>query len=220
MLLEVLCSLLLQAPPGAVPYEASVPALAAKAAGAPGYGLQITTRSGKVLMTSLRFASDTRKAQVTLYRINGPAGWGPYRSGLERSMTYLPAPPVRYAGLHPCWSENHFDPGHPVKGSAADEAGLVDRHGYLRVDGVDGSNFGWDLDALIFHITQSPTMTVQTVKLPDFFSPSYKTYPIKNRKVETPPDPADGTGVLLPPSEQRAPPASTPLHKKRQEALC
>ena len=53
-------------------------ALAAKAPGAPGYGLQLTTSTGKVLMTNLSFDPATRKPLARLYGIHGPAGWGPY----------------------------------------------------------------------------------------------------------------------------------------------
>ena len=82
----------------------------------------------------------------------------------------------------------------PPKGSPADQAGLegYNQSPFFRIDGVDGSNFGWDANALIFHITQNPTVVVETIKLPMFFGgPSHRKYTLKNRKIDTPPDPAD-----------------------------
>src|ERR1035437_4940498 len=117
---------------------------------------------------------------------------GPYRSGLEQCLSYVSAQPMPADHLHPSFYQNHFYITHPEKGSPAEEVGLENtKYGLLRVLGVDGSNFGWNTDALVFHLTQSPTVTVQTIKLPVFFSPSYKTYTVKNRRVDTPPDPAD-----------------------------
>ena len=176
------------------------PALAAKAPGAPGYGLQITTKTGKIMLTGLSFDPDTRKPQARFYWIHGPAGWGPYRSGLEECLSYAPARPIptnpgkydtEYA---PSFYQDHFTFTQPTKGSPAEAAGLENsRWGRLRLDAVDGSNFGWDINALIFHITQNPTVTMQIAKLPAFalFSPSYKIYTLKNRRIDTLPDPAD-----------------------------
>jgi hypothetical protein len=207
---------LCQAAPPAQPavaatWVAAAPALAVKAPGAPGYGLQITTKTGKVLLTNLSFDPDTRKPQARFYWIHGPAGWGPYRSGLEECLSYTPARPIptnpgkydtEYA---PSFYENHFTFTQPTKGSPAEAAGLENsRWGRLRLDAVDGSNFGWDTNALIFHITQNPNVTMQIVKLPGFalFSPSYKTYTLKNRRVDTPPDPADAVLENAPANEE------------------
>ena len=187
------------------------PALAAKAPGAPGYGLQFTTKTGKIMLTSLSFDPDTRKPLARLYWIHGPAGWGPYRSGLEECLSYTPARPKPinpgpYDGEYaPSFYQNHFTFTHPTKGSPAEAAGLENStYGRLRLDAVDGSNFGWDTNALIFHITQNPTVAMQIVKLPGFalFSPSYKTYTLKNRRVDTPPDPADAVLENRPPNDE------------------
>ena len=215
MLAAFLFALCQVAPPAqpavAATWVAAAPALAAKAPGAPGYGLQITTRTGKVLLTSLSFDPDTRKPQARFYWIHGPAGWGPYRCGLEECLSYTPARPIptnpgKYDPEYsPSHYQNHFTFTHPTKGSPAAEAGLENStYGRLRLDAVDGSNFGWDTNALIFHITQNPTVTLLIIKLPGFstFPPSFKTYTLKNRRVDTPPDPADALLENAPANEE------------------
>ena len=201
---------LLQTAPPAQPttppaWVAAAPALAAKAPGAPGYGLQMTTSAGKVLMTNLSFDPTTHKPLVRLYGIHGPAGWGPYRSGLEQCLTHERA--RRNPGdnvLHYSYYMDHFAISAPPKGSPADKAGLegYTQSPFLRIDGVDGRNFGWDINALIFHITNSPTVVVETIKLPIFFSPSHGKYTLKNRMIDTPPDPADADLGEFRPNDQ------------------
>lgn len=190
------------APPA---WVAAAPALAAKAPGSPGYGLQMTTSTGKLLMTNLSFDPTTRKPQVQMYGIHGPAGWGPYRSGLERCLTHTPARPNPGDNvLHFTHYTDHFAISAPPKGSPADEAGLegYNQSPFLRIDRVDGSNFGWDINALIFHLTQTPTVVVETIKLPIFFGPSHKKYTLKNRKIESPPDSADADLGEFRPNDQ------------------
>lgn len=195
-----------QAQPTAAPvWLPASPALAAKAPGAPGYGLQATTSTGKVLLTNLSFDPSTRKPQVRLYGIHGPAGWGPFRSGLERCLTHTPARPNPGDNvLHYTHYTDHFLISAPPKGSPADEAGLegYNQSPFLRIDAVDGSNFGWDVNALVFHVTQNPTVVVETLKLPIFFGPSHKRYTLKNRRIDTPPDPADADLGEVRPSDQ------------------
>ena len=200
----------LNAPP-ALSHQPAHPSLAAKAPGAPGYGLQFTTKTGKILLTSLSFEPVTRKPQARFYWIHGPAGWGPYRSGLEECLSYTPAHakptnPGKYDGEYsPYHYMDHFTFTHPAKGSPAAEAGLENStYGRLRLDAVDGSNFGWDTDALIFHITQNPTVTLQIIKLPGFstFSPTYRTCTLKNRRIDTPPEPSDAILENAQPNEE------------------
>jgi hypothetical protein len=212
MLLAALVSALLQSTPGlGVPAPACQPAhpiLAGKAPGAPGYGLQITTNTGKVLMTNLSFDPATHKPLARLYGIHGPAGWGPYRSGLELCLTHEPARPnPGDKVLHYTFYMDHFAISAPPKGSPADKAGLegYNKSPFVRIDGVDGSNFGWDANALVYHITQNPTVVVETIKLPLFFGPSYRKYTLQNRKIDTPPDPADAElGKVTPNGEVKA----------------
>ena len=63
----------------------------------------------------------------------------------------------------------------------------------VAIEGVDGSNFAWDTDALVWHITNSPEIVVNTIKRPIIGGPSRKNIRVTLRKVEAPPDPADGT---------------------------
>ena len=63
-------------------WVAAHPALAAKAPGAPGYGLQITTTTGKVLMTNLSFDPDHAQGP-------GTAVWHPW----TRRLWALPVRP-------------------------------------------------------------------------------------------------------------------------------
>jgi len=193
MLIAVLFLGLLQAqlpPAQSTPrvYEPSAPALVAKAPGAPGYGLQTTTRSGKILLTNLRFHPVTRKVQGQLFRILGPAGMGPYRLGAQ--LQFHPQQQAPNDVLHPIWFANYFAIVSTQDGFPAKEAGL---EGRWVIESVDGTNFGWDLGALIFHISNSPIINVGAVKLPMFGGPSRKTFRITTRKVGEPVDPGDGS---------------------------
>src|SRR5512133_2014451 len=169
-------------------YEPSAPALAAKAPGAPGYGLQTTIRSGKILLTTLRFHLVTRKVQAQLYRVRGPAGMGPYRLGVQ--LQFHPQQQAPNDVLHPIWYANYFAITSAQDGFPAKAAGL---EGRWVIERIDGSNFGWDLGALIFHISNSPVINVDAAKLPMFGGPSRKTFRITMRKVDGPVDPGDGT---------------------------
>ena len=207
----LLCAVLtsvLNAQPTPAPvatWEPASPALAAKAPGSPAYGLVVTTSQGKLLVTSLAFDPATHRPQARLYRVDGPAGWGPYRSGLERGLSFAPAmkrPPDNNA-LHWSWYQDYFYFAPAEKGSAADEAGLdQSKYALTRIKQVDQSNFQWDAAALVYHITQSPVIVVQTIKLPLLFGPSERTYTIRNRRVAAPPAPDDATLVNAPPNRE------------------
>lgn len=204
MLTALVPLICLLAQPSAQPspfvHEPSPQALAAKAPGAPGYGLQVTTPTGKLLLTNLSFDLGSRKPFGHLFVVSGPAGWGPYRSGLETVLAYEAARPNPNDGtLHAAYYEDHYYlSGDPPKGSPADKAGLEDyrKSPFFRIEGVDGSAFDWDLPALVYHITTSPTIVLQTLKLPLFFNPSHRTYKLKNELLSAPADPADA--ALLP----------------------
>jgi hypothetical protein len=182
--------------------EPSVPALAAKAPGAPGYGLQVTTGTGKVMITNLSFQLTTHKPQARFYRIVGPAGLGPYRIGLVLGFHKEENMPANH--LHYSWYSNYFTLGKAEDGFPAKKAGLVpDKYARLVIESVDGSNFGWDVNALVWHITNSPMVEINTAKLPVLFGgPSRSTYKIHTRKLETPVDPADGGFENIPPIDE------------------
>jgi hypothetical protein len=197
MLIATLLACLLQTdPPPAPTWEPAHPALMAKAPGAPGYGVQFTTPSGKLVFTNLHFDPASRNAKSELYRIQGPAGMGPYRLGLE--LGFHAKEPAQ-GGVHPCWYDNFYYMVRTLEGSPAKAAGLEPdkyggRYSKVAIEGVDGSNFGWDLGALIWHITNRPVIEVNTIKRPAMFGgPSHKTVRVTLRKLETPVDPADGT---------------------------
>ncbi|WP_243324705.1 hypothetical protein [Geothrix sp. SG200] len=191
------------APSPAAIWEPASPVLAKKAPGSPAYGLVLTTSLGKLLATSLAFDPGTHKPQARVYRIDGPAGWGPYRSGLERSLMFSPAMkrPADNNALHWSWYRDYFSFTPAEKGSAADEAGLdQSKYALTRIKHVDQSTFQWDVAALVYHITQSPAIVVQTIKLPLLFGPSERTYTIQNRRVTTLPAPDDADLVNAPPN--------------------
>lgn len=191
-----------EAPPAVQPTpETSNPALAAKAPGAPGYGMQITTARGKIMMTNLRYDPADKRISFNLYRIDGPAGWGPYRCGIR--FTYHPAEniPAQTPFGYEFYGD-HYTIEEVVKGSAAEKAGLEkDKYGLRTIVSVDGDNFGWDAGAMAYYITNHPTVEVKTMKFGLVFSahPSYNTYKIKNQMLQTPADPADGTFESLSP---------------------
>src|ERR1035438_8518241 len=97
--------------------------------------------------------------------------------------------------------------GVPTKGSPAEEADLADtsKNPGLWIDAVDGSNFGWDVNALIYHITSSPAISVQTTfHQMAYFRRGYvsKTYQVHNRKADAVPDPADGELAPFPATDE------------------
>ncbi len=184
-------------------WEPAPAALAQKAPGHPPYGMVMTTPTGRFLLTGLTFNPRTRKPEAHLYRINGPAGWGPYRSGLERGLSHSPAQP-RPAdnALHNTWYEDYFNFTTPAKGTAAAEAGLEQsKYQLTRIYGVDGSTFNWDVNALVYHITQRPAIEVKAITLPMFFGPSRSTYTIRNRRIDRPAADDDADLVNAPPPE-------------------
>ncbi len=184
-------------------WEPAPAALAQKAPGHPPYGMVMTTPTGKFLLTGLTFNPRTHKPEAHLYRINGPAGWGPYRSGLERGLSHSPARPrPSDNALHNTWYEDYFLFTTPAKGTAAAEAGLEQsKYDLTRIYGVDGSTFKWDVNALVYHITQSPRIEVKAIKLPIFFGPSRATYTIRNHRIDRPVADDDADLVNAPPAE-------------------
>ncbi|MDP1832365.1 MAG: hypothetical protein Q8K67_09935, partial [Geothrix sp.] len=196
MLLAALFVGLLQHPPPSGPtvpltHEATAPALAAKAPGAPGYGLQVTTSAGKVMVTSLSYHPDTHKVGARLYRIVGPAGLGPYRLGIERGLMFQPKQEISDTREHPSWFDNHFYCWNADDGSPAKEAGLDRREGWV-IEGVDDNNFGWDLNALLWHITNRPIVAVNAFRARFVGNIKRKTFRIITRRLEAPVDPGDG----------------------------
>lgn len=179
-----------QAPgPGAPVVDAAPPPLAAKAPGAPGYGLVLTTPRGKLLFTNLSFDPATLRPMARFYLIWGPAGWGPYRSGFEGHLSqnaknYGP-------GLHSVWYQNHFVAYGTPEHSPAGKSGLDVGSPFFAVDRVDGRSFDWDPEALTYYITQRPSIEVEAVKLPVLFGPSHTTRTVTNQRIPNPPDPAD-----------------------------
>ncbi|HJV39875.1 MAG TPA: hypothetical protein VJ528_13630 [Geothrix sp.] len=201
MLIAALLAGLLQAGagpdfPAAPAWEPAHAGLMAKAPGAPGYGVQFTTPSGRLVFTNLHFDPASRDAKMELYRIQGPVGLGPYRLGVE--LGFHAKEPTQ-GSVHPSWFDNFFYIIRTEEGSPAKAAGLEPdkyggRYSKVAIEGVDGSNFGWDLGALIWHITNRPVIEVNTIKRPVMFGgPSRKTVRVTLRKLETPVDPADGT---------------------------
>lgn len=179
-----------QAPgPGAPAAEPAPPSLAAKAPGAPGYGLVLTTPSGKLLFTNLSFDPTTLRPMARFYLIWGPAGWGPYRSGFEG---HLSQNPKGYGpGLHSVWYQNHFVAYGTPENSPAGKSGLDVNSPFFAMDRVDGHSFGWDPEALTYYITQRPAIEVEAIKLPVLFGPSHTTRTVTNQRIPNPPDPAD-----------------------------
>ena len=200
MLIALLSAAILQVGPAPRPavsptWEAAHPALMAKAPGAPGYGVQFTTASGKLVFTNLHFDPTTRQPLVRLYRIQGNAGNGPYRSGLE--LGFMPKQPVTSDAIHACWFDNFYYINSVQEGSPAKKAGLergeYTPHTRLVIEGVDGKNFGWNLGNLVWYLTNSPAVELNMIKRPIIGGPSRWNIKITLRKLETPPDPADGT---------------------------
>ena len=191
--------------PVAMQPEVSAPALAAKAPGAPGYGLQFTTSRGKIMLTSLRYDPTDRKPTVSFYRIAGPAGMGPYRAGMTLG-SLIPERPMPATNPMPSAFYNaHFPITDIKKGSPAYKAGMrPDKYGMFYLLSVDGSNFGWDKDALVFHISNSPEIEVYTLQINLWLHTSYDTYRIKTEKLQTPVDPADGILEKIAPDQEIA----------------
>jgi len=191
-------------PSGSVPaWEPAPAALAEKAPGRPPCGLILTRPTGKLLLTGLGFDPDTRKPSARLYRIQGPAGWGPYRSGLEQSLSHTPAQP-RPAGndLHFSWYQDHFTFSTPEKGTAAEQAGLEQsKLGLTRIDRVDGSTYNWNAEAMVYHITQDPAVARDTGQPPLFSAPRHQTRHTPNPSGR-PPATEDATLVFLTPDEE------------------
>lgn len=177
--------------PAAAPLnqEVSYPGLAAKAPGAPGYGLQITSDRGKFMLTDLYYDPMTKKASVQVFRITGPAGWGPYRSGITVSHHEASQPPPGYGGDR-LYFENYYNLS-VEKGSPSDKAGLHrEKYDARIILGVDGNNFGWDAGALEYYISNRPEIKVDTAKFGMFTH--RETFHFKTEKIQSPPDPADG----------------------------
>jgi hypothetical protein len=65
------------------------------------------------------------------------------------------------------------------------------------IEGVDGSNWGWNLGNLVWHITNSPVVEVNMIKRPIFGGPSRWNVRVTLRKLETPTDPADGAFEIV-----------------------
>ncbi|WP_243384273.1 hypothetical protein [Geothrix alkalitolerans] len=200
MLIAALLAGLLQV--GAGPDSPAVPAwepahagLMAKAPGTPGYGVQFTTPSGRLVFTNLHFDPATRDAKMELYRIQGPAGMGPYRLGAE--LGFHAKEPTQGSN-HPCWFDNFFYAVRTLEGSPARSAGLDPgkyggRFAVTALEGVDGKNFGWDLGALVWYLTNRPEVELNLIRRPVMFGgPSRRNPRVTLRKVETAIDPADG----------------------------
>lgn len=201
MLIAAMLATLLQSGGGPAPapapaWEPAHPALMAKAPGAPGYGVQFTTPKGRLVFTNLHFNPATRASNMELYRIQGPAGMGPYRLGLD--LGFHAKEPAQ-GSVHPCWYDNFFYIVSSQEGSPAKAAGLEPgkyggRYAPTAIEGVDGKHFDWDLGALVWYLTNQPVVEVNLIKRPVMFGgPSRKTLRIALRKVDPPADPADGS---------------------------
>ena len=194
MLIVPLLCCLIQAPQpqGRVllSHRPALPALAAKAPGAPGYGLHITTSTGQVIFTNLRFTPQNPRGLANAYGVTGPAGWGPYRLGVKLSG------PLKYVKLdiEGRYQGQWFKIEEAVPGGAAMEARLDEDWSLIRVDGQD---FGGNLNALITHMTTRPAIEVLALKAKGWgYGSKQKTFKIQMRKLDTPVDPADA--VLIP----------------------
>ena len=190
--------------------EVSNPALAAKAPGAPGYGLQITSSRGKIMITNLSYDPADKKAFFSVYRIEGPAGKGPYRCGMQIAFHATePFQARKASGVGEAFDTslndylyygNYYVINTVVKGSAAEKAGLGKELPHLL--SVDGSNFGWDTGALSYYITTHPVIQLETETFKIAFlggdGPRRRTYKIQNDRLQTPPDPADGSFSSFP----------------------
>ena len=96
---------------------------------------------------------------------------------------------------HRLYYEDHFSI-EVVPGSASDKAGVrKDKYDARFVLSVDDKTFGWDAEALEYYISNQPAITVATAKMGMFTTSPSTTYRIKNDRIQTPPDPADGSFV-------------------------
>jgi hypothetical protein len=183
----------------AVTWEPAPRSLAEKAPGAPPYGLVVTAPEGKFLLTGLAYHPLTRKPVGRVYRLVGPAAWGPYRSGLEdRLRGFQPLPKPREKDFDTSLREfrTHFFFSSPEKGSPADLAGLQqDEQEGWRILQVDGSAFGGDPQTLIYHLTQQPEAQVKARGFIGFWGSSEKVVTLHNRKLDVPPAPDDAHPV-------------------------
>ncbi|HEX7554015.1 MAG TPA: hypothetical protein VF378_10700, partial [Geothrix sp.] len=169
----------------------AMPALAAKAPGQPEYGVHITSPQGQFIFTNLEFAPGKPKGGAVVYRVVGPAGLGPFRLGLQ-------------LGLPSDWRKANVNPGFyqgtflviqkALEGGAAKGAGLDEDWAIL---GVDGQNFGWNMNSLISYLTTRPAVEILALKVKGWgVGTKQKTFRIELRKVDAPVDPADG--ALIP----------------------
>ncbi len=199
MLIALGLSALLQGPPAqdanAISHRPALPALAAKAPGRPEYGLHITSPQGQFIFTNLRYSPLQTTSNATLYRVKGPAGWGPYRLGLGLdgiSHWVRPDLKAKYDG-------SFFDIQKAIEGGAAKEAGLDEDWCILS---VDGQNFGWNADALSTYWTTRPSIEVLALKRKGWgMGVRRKTFQLQLQQVDKPADPTDAELVPEAPKE-------------------
>ena len=178
------------APPAGVTVRPALPALAAKAPGAPAYGLHISAPQGQFIFTNLRYTEASLAGTATCYRVTGPAGMGPYRMGLQ--LSYRPKF-LREVNGQKWYTEVFYAIDKALEGGAAKEAGLDEDWSILKVDGQD---FGWNLNALIAHLTTHASVEVLALKRKGWGAGTkQKTFTIALKRTEGPADPADGTLV-------------------------
>ena len=192
------CTLLLQAAPPAQPatlpsWMAAPPALAAKAAGKPSYGLVLDTEGGRFLLTSLRFDllnENQLSRTIRAYVILEPGGGGPYRYGFNLRYHAKVTPEKRehpdceYADyFYPVSKDRHglfgLEPGSP-----AEKAGFSSR--YYILD-IDGKTFGWNEWVANYYLSTHPSVVIHATKCPLFFgSGSPLTFKLEGNRVALP----------------------------------
>ncbi len=190
----LLCALMQVASPATadapITRRPALPALAAKAPGRPGYGLHITAPQGQFIFTNLTYSLGAPRGGGALYRVTGPAGWGPYRLGIELGI-------IRHYELPPdqlgFYRGTFLEIKKALDGGAAKAAGLDEDWSILS---VDGQNFDWNLNTLVAYFTSRPSIEVQALKAKGWMKGiKQKTFHIQLRKLDPPPDPADGVLV-------------------------
>ncbi|HJW43290.1 MAG TPA: hypothetical protein VJ463_02470 [Geothrix sp.] len=190
MLIAALLASLLQGAPdplAGLTQHPAHPALAAKAPGNPEYGTQLNTASGRFIFTNLRYNPTYPSGAARLYRVTGPAGMGPYRLGVQ--LAFRPRF-LREVNGEKLYQDMFFIIEKALEGGAAKDAGLDEDWSILK---VDNQTFGWNMHALISYMTTRPAIEVEALKRKGWGAGTKKrTFQIQLRRVDAPPDPADG----------------------------
>lgn len=184
MLIAALLACLSQVPqPAAPPLPEGITrhpapaALAAKAPGQPSYGLRLATPLGQFLLTNLYFHNE--HGWVQIYRMNGPAGLGPYRPGVFLWSNPRDATPE--------FLTREITPGGP-----ADAAGLDSNWHVLK---VDGKTFEWNTQTVNAYLSNRPEADLLARKVKGWGSGKEKVFHLVLRRQDPPADPTDCTLV-------------------------